>query len=135
MLAFMKMAPENVPELESLFEYSAVFGSGTNINALLVETDAQGLKDPDVINALYKMEEEIRTTGVSALSIADEIKKINDILGQIADVDTPELAYNDVIKAVYEVDAENIRNGYSLSQLLRNLRKMRHSNKLQLKKK
>ena len=108
---FYAMAPGNVPELVSLFEYSDVFGSGTNLNALLVETDDGGLKDPEVINALYKMEEEIRTTGVSAVSIADEIKKVNDILGQISDIDTPELAYNDVINAVYKVDAENMRNG------------------------
>jgi predicted RND superfamily exporter protein len=115
-VSFYEMAPGNVPELESLFEYSDVFGSGTNINALLVETDDFGLKDPDVINALYKMEDEIRTTGASAVSIADEIKNINDILGQIADIDTPELAYNDVINAVYEVDAENMRSGvFSLS--------------------
>ncbi len=108
---FYASAPEGIPELESLFEYSNVFGSGTNLNALLVETDAGGFKDPEVIEALFKMEEEIRTTGVSAVSIADEIKKINDVLNQIAKIDTPELAYNDVINAVYQIDAENMRNG------------------------
>jgi len=111
-----KMAPEGLPEVESLFEYSNVFGLGTNFNALLVETDAGGLKDPDVIEALYRMEEEIRTTGVSAVSIADEIKKINDRLEQISDTDTQELVYSDVINATYEIDAEHMKYGiYSLS--------------------
>ena len=108
---FYAMAPEGIPELESLFEYSNVFGSGTNLNALLVETDDNGLKNPEVIESLYKMEEEIRTTGVSAISIADEIKKINDLLGRLANINTPELVYNDVIDSVYQIDAENMKNG------------------------
>jgi predicted RND superfamily exporter protein len=113
---FLEMAPDGIPEVESLFEYSNVFGSGTNFNALLVETDAGGLKDPDVIEALYKMENEIRSKGVSAISIADEIKEINDRLGDIAKIDTSELNYDDFINASYEIDAKNIRYGvYSLS--------------------
>ncbi|MCJ7572629.1 MAG: MMPL family transporter [Candidatus Thermoplasmatota archaeon] len=108
---FYESAPEGVPELESLFEYSNVFGSGTNLNALVVETDADGFKNPEVIEAIYKMEEEIRTTGVSVVSIADEIKKINDLLGQIANLETPELAYNEVIDAVYQIDAEIMKTG------------------------
>ena len=85
---FYASAPEGIPELESLFEYSNVFGSGTNLNALVVETDADGFKNPEVIEAIYKMEEEIRTTGVSVVSIADEIKKINDLFGPIANLDS-----------------------------------------------
>jgi len=35
---------------------------------------------PEVIEAIYDMEEQIRAAGGSAYSIADEIKKINDVL-------------------------------------------------------
>ena len=60
---------------EKLLEYSQKFGKGANFNALLIETDAQGLTDPEVIEAIYNMEDQIRATGASAYSIADEIKK------------------------------------------------------------
>lgn len=76
---FLEMAPGGIPEVQKLLEYSQKFGKGANFNALLVETDAQGLTDPDVIKAIYNMENQIRATGASAYSIADEIKKVNDI--------------------------------------------------------
>jgi len=77
---FLEMAPEGIPEVDKLLEYSKNFGGGTNFNALLIETDSQGLTYPEVIEAIYNMEVEIRAAGGSAYSIADEIKKINDVL-------------------------------------------------------
>jgi predicted RND superfamily exporter protein len=74
------MAPQGIPEVEKLLEYSKNFGGGTNFNALYIETNSQGLADPEVIEAIYNVEVEIRTAGGSAYSIADEIKKINDVL-------------------------------------------------------
>jgi predicted RND superfamily exporter protein len=47
---------------------------------LYIETNSQGLTYPEVIEAIYNMEAEIRAAGGSAYSIADEIKKINDVL-------------------------------------------------------
>ncbi len=76
---YFDMAPGGIPEVEKLLQYSQKFGKGANFNALLVETDAQGLTDPEVIKAIYNMEEQIRATGASATSIADEIKKVNDV--------------------------------------------------------
>jgi len=76
---YLEMAPGGIPEVEKLLEYSQKFGKGANFNALLVETNAQGLTDPKVIEAIYQLEEQIRATGASAYSIADEIKKVNDI--------------------------------------------------------
>jgi uncharacterized protein len=76
---FYEMAPGGIPEVQKLLEYSQKFGKGANFNALLVETDAQGLTDPEVIKAIYNMEDQIRATGASAYSIADEIKKVNDV--------------------------------------------------------
>ncbi|HIH28563.1 MAG TPA: MMPL family transporter [Thermoplasmata archaeon] len=77
---YLDMAPQGIPEVETLLEYSKNFGSGTNFNALYIETDSQGLTYPEVIEAIYNMEEQIRAAGGSAYSIADEIKKINDVL-------------------------------------------------------
>jgi len=77
---YMDMAPEGIPELEKLQEYSANFGGGTNFNALLIETDPQGLTYPEVIEAICEMEKEMRKEGVAVYSLADELKKVNDIL-------------------------------------------------------
>lgn len=77
---YLEMAPQGIPEVEKLFAYSRNFGTGANFNALYIETDSQGLTYPEVIEAIYSMEEEIRAAGGSAYSIADEIKKINDVL-------------------------------------------------------
>ena len=74
------MAPQGIPEVEKLVEYSKNFGGGTNFNALYIETNSQGLTYPEVIEAIYNIEVEIRAAGGSAYSIADEVKKINDIL-------------------------------------------------------
>jgi hydrophobe/amphiphile efflux-3 (HAE3) family protein len=77
---YMDMAPEGIPELEKLQEYSANFGGGTNFNALLIETDPQGFTYPEVIEAICEMEKEMREEGVAVYSLADELKKVNDIL-------------------------------------------------------
>jgi predicted RND superfamily exporter protein len=78
------MAPQGIPEVDKLLEYSKNFGGGTNFNALLVETDSQGLTYPEVIEAIYNMEVEIRNAGGSAYSVADEIKKVNEVLERSA---------------------------------------------------
>jgi hydrophobe/amphiphile efflux-3 (HAE3) family protein len=77
---YLDMAPQGIPEVETLLKYSKNFGSGTNFNAFYIETNSQGLTYPEVIEAIYNMEEEIRATGATAYSIADEIKKVNDVL-------------------------------------------------------
>jgi hydrophobe/amphiphile efflux-3 (HAE3) family protein len=77
---FIEMAPKGIPEVEKLLEYSQKFGKGANFNAILIETDSQGLTYPEVIDGIYSLELQIRAAGGSAYSIADEIKKINDIL-------------------------------------------------------
>jgi len=77
---YLEMAPSGIPEVEKLIQYSQNFGGGANFNALLIETDNQGLTYPEVIEAIYHMEVEIRAVGGTAYSIADELKKINDIL-------------------------------------------------------
>ena len=77
---YFEMAPQGIPEVEKLFAYSKNFGTGANFNALYIETDSQGLTYPDVIEAIYAMEQEIRQAGGSAYSIADELKKVHDVL-------------------------------------------------------
>ena len=81
---FLDMAPQGIPEVQKLLEYSKNFGGGTNFNALLIETDSEGLTYPEVIEAIYSMEDQIRNAGGSAYSIADEIMKINDVLERSA---------------------------------------------------
>ena len=90
------MAPPGIPELEKLREYSDNFG-GANFNGLLIETEPQGLTYPETIDAIYNMELEMRKWGVDLYSIADELKKVNEILkrdeiierlGDLVDVDT-----------------------------------------------
>jgi len=76
----LDMAPKGIPEVTKLVEYSQKFGKGTNFNALLIQTDTQGLTYPEVIDAIYSLEVEIRNAGGSAYSVADELKKVNDVL-------------------------------------------------------
>ena len=77
---YLEMAPSGIPEVETLLKYSANFGGGTNFNALLIETDSQGLTYPEVIEAICNMEAKMRQAGASVRSIAGEIKKANDVL-------------------------------------------------------
>ena len=76
---YFDLAPEGIVELEKLQEYSDTFG-GANFNALLLETDPQGLTYPETIDAMYDMQEQLRNAGIDAYSIADVIKEINDIV-------------------------------------------------------
>jgi len=85
---YFDMAPQGIPEVEKLLEYSEKFGTGANFNALYIETNIQGLTYPEVIEAIYEMEEEIRSVGGSAYSIADEIKKVNDVLERSKIIET-----------------------------------------------
>jgi predicted RND superfamily exporter protein len=90
------LSPEGIPEVDAMNLYSVVFGGGANFNALLVETDENGFIDPDVIDAIYNMEKEMREviaknfpemdqTQVekSVYSIVDEIKIANDFIDRI----------------------------------------------------
>lgn len=79
---YFDMVPEGVPELEAMYEYSDNFAMAGNFNALLVETDPGGLEDPEVINQLYYMQEEIRSEGVAVTSIVDSLKEIYDLFGR-----------------------------------------------------
>lgn len=79
---YYAMAPSGIPEIETLFKYSKNFGGGTNFNALLIETESNGLTYPEVIDAIYAMEVEIRNVGASAYSIADELKEVNELLNR-----------------------------------------------------
>ena len=98
-VAYLEMAPENVPELEAMYKYSENFGSGSNFNALLIETDPNGLLDPKVIEAIYNMEQEMIDAISEALdmdkkkfeksvySIADEIKEVTDMINRSIIID------------------------------------------------
>lgn len=90
------LSPEGIPEVEAMNLYSYVFGGGANFNGVIVETDYNGFIDPNVIDAIYNMEEEMREviaknfpkmdqTQVekSVYSIVDEIKIANDFIDRI----------------------------------------------------
>ena len=115
---YLELAPENIPEVDAMFKYSENFGTGSNFNALLVETDTDGLLDPDVIEAIYLMEEQMRDVirqeypdieekkiEKSIYSIADEIKEIHAIINR-----SSLLSYlNEIVKAdriIYDMIAE-----------------------------
>lgn len=76
---YFDMAPQDIPEVVKLVEYSEKFG-GANYNALMVETEPQGLTYPDVIDAIYQMEERMRDEGIELYSLIDGVKEANDIL-------------------------------------------------------
>jgi hydrophobe/amphiphile efflux-3 (HAE3) family protein len=92
---YFELAPKGIPEVEAMFRYSESFGSGSNYNALLVKTDPNGLLDPDIIEALVEMEDEMRDVIASQFpnldeskieksvySVADEIKEVSDIINR-----------------------------------------------------
>ena len=94
---YLEFAPEGIPEVDAMFKYSENFGTGSNFNALLVETDTEGLLEPEVIEAIYIMEEKMRDAireeypGIeekrlekSIYSVADEIKELTDIINRSA---------------------------------------------------
>jgi uncharacterized protein len=76
---YLDMAPQGIPEVDKLIEYSENFG-GASFNALLIETEPQGLTYPEVIDAIYEMEEEMRMNDIDLYSVADGVKQVNDIL-------------------------------------------------------
>ena len=92
---YFELAPKDIPEVDAMFRYSENFGSGSNLNALLVETDPNGLLDPEIIKELVKMENEMRDVIASAFpdvderkieksiySVADEIKEVSDLINR-----------------------------------------------------
>ncbi|MBS3778340.1 MAG: RND family transporter, partial [Candidatus Thermoplasmatota archaeon] len=76
---YFDMAPQDIPEVVKLVEYSEKFG-GANYNAIMIETEPQGLTYPDVIDAIYQMEERMRDEGIELYSLIDGVKEANDIL-------------------------------------------------------
>ena len=125
---YLDMAPEGIPEVEAMYKYSDKFGSGSNFNALLVEMDQNGLLDPDVIEAIYDMEEEMRNAifeifegkidekilEKSVYSIVDEIKGITDIINRSIIIDR----LGEILgaeKIIFDMIAENgiIDHGFS----------------------
>jgi len=76
---YFDMAPQNIPEVVKLVEYSENFG-GANYNAIMIETEPQGLTYPEVIDAIYEMEERMRDEGIELYSLIDAVKEANDIL-------------------------------------------------------
>jgi predicted RND superfamily exporter protein len=105
-VSFMELAPSGIPEVETLLEYSEKFGGGTNFNAILIETESQGLTYPETIEAIYMMENKIRDTGVSVTSIISEIKKANDILGRNEMIDALS-SYLGIEEIIFDQIAEN----------------------------
>jgi len=92
---YFELAPKGISEVEAMFKYSESFGSGSNFNALLIETDPNGLLDPEIIKILVEMEDEMRDVIASAFphidekkieksvySVADEIKEVTDIINR-----------------------------------------------------
>jgi len=78
---YFSLAPEDLPEVQKLVEYSNNFG-GANFNAILIETEPHGLTHPEVIDAIYDLGEEIRENDIEIFSLADEIKQVNSVLQQ-----------------------------------------------------
>jgi hydrophobe/amphiphile efflux-3 (HAE3) family protein len=77
---YVDFSPEGIPELEALFDYGDKYGGGGNFNAIMVETDPYGLEDPKVVEGLFKMEEQIRTKGVTVSSIFDPLNEYKDLI-------------------------------------------------------
>ncbi|MEF8879534.1 MAG: MMPL family transporter [Candidatus Thermoplasmatota archaeon] len=81
---YFEMAPEGIPEVEGIFEYSDKFGGGVNFNALVVETSQEGLLQNDTIEAIYNLERKIEEeTGAVATSVVDPIKKTTDMIDKL----------------------------------------------------
>jgi len=124
---YTDMAPEGIPEVEAMYKYSENFGTGSNFNALLIETDSEGLLDSEVIDAIFNMEEEMRDVirqeypnidekriEKSVYSIADEIKELTGIINRSVILNTLKEIGN-VDKIIYDMIAEEgiINKDYS----------------------
>ena len=94
-VSYLDLAPPGIPEVEAMLKYSENFGHGSNFNALMIEMNPDGLLDPNVIEAIYEMEEEMRAAiyeifpGMdpkrvekSVYSVADEIKAVTDTINR-----------------------------------------------------
>ena len=129
---YTDMTPKGIPEVEAMYKYSQNFGTGSNFNALLVETEPEGLLDPDVIDAIYNMEEEMRDVirqeypdmdekrvETTVYSIADEIQKITGIINKSAILNKLK-DLGDVDKIIYDMIAEEgiINKDYSKTIIL-----------------
>jgi len=85
---YSELDPKGLPEVEGMKVYSEKFGGGANFNALLIETESQGLTDQNTINEIAEMEEKIRRETeevgheVSVASIADAFVEITDQLSR-----------------------------------------------------
>ena len=85
---YMDMAPKGISEVEAMQLYSDRFGGGANFNALLVETDYEGLTYPETIDAIYNMSKKIRRetaemgSVVYVTSVADPIMELTEQLSR-----------------------------------------------------
>jgi len=102
---YFDMAPENIPEIEKLVEYSENFG-GASFNALMIETEPKGLTYPEVIDAIYDFEVELRSKGINLYSVIDEVKNINSIIGQNEIIDSLS-EYAGVNQIIFDTIAQN----------------------------
>lgn len=81
---YFDLSPEDLPEVDAIVEYSNQFGGGANFNGILVETEAYGLEQPETIQAIYEMEEEIESrTPAKATSVVDPIYETASDLEQL----------------------------------------------------
>lgn len=131
---YMDMAPKGISEVEAMQLYSDKFGGGANFNALLVETDYEGLTHPETIDAIYNMSKEIRreTAEMGSLvyvtSVADPIVELTEqlsrfeIIKQLANltklqelIDLP-----DVEKVLFDKIAEEglVNDDYSMTVVM-----------------
>jgi predicted RND superfamily exporter protein len=75
------IGPEGLIEIEKYQEYSNVFGGGTNPNLMMLETNPNGLTEPELIEAMYQLQKEMeRKTGANVYSVIDAVKDVTDIL-------------------------------------------------------
>jgi len=85
---YIDLAPEGISEVEAMQLLSDNFGAGANFNALLIQTDYEGLTHPETITAIYNMSEEIRKetakigSEVTVVSIADPIVELTEQLSR-----------------------------------------------------
>ena len=102
-----------------MYKYSESFGTGSNFNAILVEMDPGGLTDPDVVEAIYNMEIEMREAirdvfptidddrlEKSVYSVVDEIKELTGLVNRSVILKKLDEFLN-VQEVIYDMIAEN----------------------------
>jgi predicted RND superfamily exporter protein len=115
---YLDMAPKDIPRVDAMIEYSRNFGGGSNFNAMIVETEPNGLQDPEFIKALCDMEKEMRDVishqfplieekkiEKSIYSFADEIVEYIEIINRSAFLEKLN-DYIGVDKIIYDTIAE-----------------------------